>query len=148
MLTASTPPPNTPDRSAPTPGNWRGVAEGLAAAKHAFQSGRHDDAELILRETLEFAPAEAKAWAWLGKVLQVQERHDEARSCLDKAAHLLNNASAEGKQPPASLQLARILWSQGECEAARAMLAVLMIKHPGDMRLHELKRTWEAESSE
>jgi len=145
MLAASSSAPNSP-RSTPKPSNWRGVAEGLVAAKRAFTSHELDTAEEILREVLEFAPAETKAWAWLGKVLLDKGDETEAEACFERARQLLKkkNAPAAAK-PAASATLARLLWQQGDHDTARSMLAVLLIQRPDDAELHKLKASWASE---
>ncbi|MDX8402050.1 MAG: tetratricopeptide repeat protein [Mariprofundaceae bacterium] len=147
MLAASSGPPNHAvsgeSRSAPRPGNWRGVDAGLAAAKAAFHAGKLEVCEAVLREVLEFAPAEARAWAWLGKVLEVGGREGEAHDCYARARALLVRAGKRRTaSPPASIGLARLLWRQGEKDAARAMLAVLLVRDPEDPRLKALKEDW------
>lgn len=144
MLTASGPTPNSP-RQTPKPANWLGVADGLAAARQAVEQGKLPYAERILREVLEFAPAEAEAWQCLAEVLQARGRPDEAMACIEKAIKL-QQSGREAKTPAASARLARILWSQGEKDAARAMLAVLMMKNPDDEILQSLKHAWTEES--
>ncbi|MFQ5581955.1 MAG: tetratricopeptide repeat protein, partial [Mariprofundaceae bacterium] len=64
-----------------------------------------------------------------------------------RAASLQHRASREDSKPVASAQLARILWSQGERDAASAMLAVLMLRNPEDEQLLALKQAW-AENGE
>jgi len=144
MLTASGPTPNS-SRQTPKPANWLGVADGLAAARQAVEQGKLPYAERILREVLEFAPAEAEAWQSLAEVLQARGRPDEAMTCIEKAAKL-QQSRHQDKAPAASARLARILWSQGEKDAARAMLAVLMMKNPDDETLQSLRRAWTEES--
>jgi len=142
MLAASSSAPNSP-RSTPKPSNWRGVAEGLAAAKRVFASRELDTAEEILREVLEFAPAETKAWAWLGKVLLDKGDEAEAEACFERARQLLKKKSAPTTaKPAASATLARLLWQQGDRDTARSMLALLLIQRPDDAELHRLKERW------
>ncbi|MFQ5582479.1 MAG: tetratricopeptide repeat protein, partial [Mariprofundaceae bacterium] len=100
MLTASEPAPNSP-RKTPKPANWLGVTDGLASARQAIEQGKLPYAERILREVLEFAPAEAEAWQWLGKVLQARDRAEEAKACMDRAASLQHRASREDSKPVA-----------------------------------------------
>jgi len=143
MLPASGPAPNS-SRQTPKPANWLGVADGLAAARQAVAEGRLPYAERILREVLEFAPAEAGAWQGLAEVLQARGKPDEAMVCMEKATKL-QASRHEDKAPAASARLARILWSQGERDAARAMLAILMMKNPDDEALLALKQAWTEE---
>ena len=65
----------------------------------------------------------------------------EAAHCRDKAERL--RASTGGsKRPTASVQLAKLLWQQGEFDTARAMLAILMLRRPEDERLQKLRDAW------
>lgn len=144
MLAASSSAPNSP-RSTPKPSNWRGVANGLAEAKRAFLSGDLEQAETILREVLEFAPSEAKAWAWLGKVLQEKSLSSEAETCFSQARQLLTRHRKTQDKPAASATLARMLWQQGDRAAARNMLALLLMQKPEDPELCKLKSEWESE---
>ncbi|HXH73167.1 MAG TPA: tetratricopeptide repeat protein [Mariprofundaceae bacterium] len=147
MLAASSSAPNSP-RPTPKPTNWRGVTAGLAEAKRLFLAGDLDQAEAHLREVLEFAPAEAKAWAWLGKVLLDKGLEGEAEECLSRARQLLAKQNSATDKPAASATLARLLWQQGDRKTARSMLAVLLMQRPDDAELHELKAKWESEASQ
>ena len=40
------------------------------------------------------------------------------------------------------MQLAKLLWQQGEQDTARAMLAILMLRRPEDERLQKLRDAW------
>lgn len=145
MLTASTASPKLGVKATPKPDNWTGVAQGLAAAKKAFQAQSLHKAEAILQEVLEFAPAEAKAWAWLGHIKQLQGHQSKAMQYFRKAKRLLATNANQEKQMPASLPLARLLWQQGEYESARAMLALLLQAKPDDEALLRLSKVWEGE---
>jgi len=145
MLAASSSAPNSP-RSTPKPSNWRGVAEGLAEAKRVFASRELNAAEQILREVLEFAPAETKAWAWLGKVLLDKGEEVEAEACFERARQLLKKKNVPtAAKPAASATLAKLLWQQGDRQTARSMLALLLIQRPDDEDLRKLKESWASE---
>lgn len=147
MLAASSSAPNSP-RPTPKPTNWRGVAAGLAEAKRLFRAGDLEQAEAHLREVLEFAPAETRAWAWLGKVLLDRGQNAEAEECLSRARQLLSRQNSTTDKPAASATLAKLLWQQGDRKTARSMLAVLLMQRPDDADLHELKVKWESEAGE
>lgn len=144
MLSASDSVPNS-RRSASIPENWKGVVAGLKEAKRSYRDGRLEHAEKVLREVLEFAPAEAKAWAWLGKVLESMGKGAAAKDCLNRARILLVLESRRKNEHPASLRLARLLWDQGDRNAAREMLAMLLSRRPDDASLLALKREWEGQ---
>ena len=150
MLTASSASPKAqhkPTRRTPRPANWHGVAQGLREAKLAFQTAQHDKAETLLREVLEFAPDEAKAWAWLGKTLLLRGCHDEAKDCLKRAkAILISKSDSTKAKLPVSKSLARILWQQGDQAAARAMLSILLLKQPDDTELQTWQASWNSEA--
>ena len=147
MLTASNDGPKSEKSpsgaaSAPTPTNWKGVRHGLSHAKECLKAQKLQQAETLIREVLEFAPREPRAWDMLSLLHQMQGRHDEAAKCRDKAAKLLTWETDSYKQPAASMQLAKLLWKQGDRETARAMLAVLLMRRPGDTRLQALRDSW------
>ncbi len=125
------------------------MAEGLAHANEALQRGNSDEAEVILHEVLEFAPNEARAWHSMGKLRQQQGKHQEALDCFEKASRLYEHGAENSNKPqgklPISRKLAKLLWQQGEKDAALAMLAVLMIRHPDDEALQAMKDSWEDE---
>ncbi len=142
MLAASTASPNPSTKITPKPENWSGVAQGFMAAKKAFQARSLQEAENILLEILEFAPAEPKAWAWLGHILQSQGQQEKATEYFQKAKSLLTRSNKQQSEEASSLPLARILWQQGELELARAMLATLLCDKPNDEALLQLSTTW------
>jgi tetratricopeptide (TPR) repeat protein len=145
MLPASNDGPKKEPASAPTPTNWKGVRHGLNHAEQCLKDQQFQQAELLIREVLEFAPAEAKAWDMLSLLHQMQGRHAEAAKCRDKAAKLLKWETDSYRQPPASIRLAKLLWQQGDKDTARAMLAVLMLRRPEDERLQALRQAWARE---
>jgi len=145
MLPASGRAPNTSAKEAPKPANWRGVAAGLQEAE-TLATSDPDGAIRILHEVLEFAPTEPRAWQKLGELLQSSGRVDEASQCLARAIQLRNGNSGKPKLP-VSKRLAELLWSQGDHDTARAMLAILLLKRPQDATLSELKAQWEGEES-
>ncbi len=146
MLAASTASPNPSVKIAPKPENWSGVAQGFIAAKKAFHTRSMQEAESILLEILEFAPAEPKAWAWLGHILQSQGQQKKAEQHFQKAKTLLTRNHKPQPEEASSLPLARILWQQGESQSARSMLASLLSVKPTDERLLQLSAAWEEEA--
>jgi len=143
MLAASTASPNLDIKVTPKPHNWHGVSQGLAMAKQAFVNKELDDAKDILLEVLEFAPSEPKAWAWLGKIMQLQDNHEQADTYYQKAKRLLRQQHQNASSTPASLSLAKMLWNQGEQTSAKNMLNTLLLETPNDERLLALSQTWE-----
>jgi len=143
MLAASTASPNPSVKTAPKPANWSGVAQGFISAKKAFQTHALQEAESILLEILEFAPAEPKAWAWLGHILQSQGKQKKAKKHFQKAKSLITQNRKPQPEEASSLPLARILWQQGEFQSARSMLAGLLITKPEDEILLQLSIAWE-----
>ena len=146
MLTASNDAPNpdaksAPAPAAPTPANWKGVRHGLAHAERCLNAGQLDETEALIREVLEFAPAETRAWEMLASLHQIRGAEDEATHCRDKVERLRASTGAT-KRPAASVQLAKLLWQQGEHDTARAMLAILMLRRPEDERLQKLRDAW------
>lgn len=150
MLTASNDGPKPEENpakaaAAPTPENWKGVRHGLTHAKQCLQAKQLEQAEALIHEVLEFAPREPRAWDMLALLRQLQGHHDEAAKCRDKAEKLLKWETDSYKQPPATVHLAKLLWKQGDKDTARAMLAVLMMRRPGDERLQALRDSWDNE---
>jgi len=147
MLTASASSPNTLQRkakSAPTPGNWYGVAGGMDAAKEAIATGALEKAEQILTEMLEFAPSETSAWKLLARV---QRKLGRVEAGIESATRALQLQSARPQpQTPASATLAQLLWKQGEKESAMEMLSLLITRQPEDQSLVTLKSCWDKES--
>lgn len=129
--------------AAPKPGNWCGVNEGLALARAAMDAGRYEEACARIHEVLEFAPMEASGWHLLGKALQAMGKHAQALDCFAHAAKLYKSLQSPGEDVPASVHLAKLLWQQGEQQAARAMLERLIQQRgAGDEQLFALKRAW------
>jgi|AMFO01.1.fsa_nt_gi hypothetical protein len=115
--------------------------DGLRKAESLLKRHMNTEAEGILRHVLEFAPLEGRAWHLLGRALQQHGRHGEALDCFAEAERCY--ARSKGKPPPpASLRLAKLLWSQGEGRAALAMLGALRQKKPQELQLQELYETW------
>jgi len=124
----------------PRPQNWPGVAEGLAEAERFLQQGDWKAAERLLREVVEFAPREPRAWRLLAAVWRAQGKDADAQMAQARAERLARQAEARGM--PVSRRLAELLWRQGEKEAARAMIAVLLLRDPEDEALRRLARDW------
>ncbi|MBL4760197.1 MAG: tetratricopeptide repeat protein [Mariprofundaceae bacterium] len=142
MLTASTASPNPNPKTTPKPKNWSGVAQGFMAAKEAFRTHSLQEAENILLEILEFAPAEPKAWAWLGHILKSQGQQEEASQHFQKAKSLLTKNHQRQSEEASSLPLAHILWQQGEFQSARSMLEALLSAQPTNEKLLQLSAAW------
>lgn len=102
------------------------------------------EAEQILRDVIEFAPEEAKAWAWLGKILLLQQQREEAGNCFKRAESLLSRNLSKKIAPetPVSKPLAKIFWQQGDTDTALEMLSVLLLKNPGDDELKSWQKSW------
>jgi len=148
MLAASDSAPNThPLRpiSTPVPGNWRGVTDGMTAAKNAIRQNNLEQAEQILLELLEFAPVEIKAWKLLAKVQRHLDHIDEGIKSATRALQLQNNPLSD--EPPASITLAKLLWEQHEYHEAKSMLALLVKMQPDNSELNTLLQQWEMEST-
>jgi len=150
MLAASGSAPNSqqqiPVSPAPRPANWRGVTAGMADAKQAVACGRLEQAEELLLELLEFAPAETGAWKLLAKI-QRKLGHIEAGIHSARRALALQNAP-QNCDAPASLTIARLLWLQGENHQARSMLELLLAAEPENEQLQSLRRLWNSETAE
>lgn len=150
MLTASSSVPNSqqqlPVASTPRPASWRGVTEGMAVARKAAASGQLEQAEQLLLELLEFAPAETRAWKLLAKT-QRKLGHIEAGINSAKRALKLQNAPANSGSP-VSLTIAQLLWQQGEHRDALSMLELLLSDQPENEQLQNLRRQWGNEASE
>ena len=150
MLAASRSVPNSqqqiPVIATPRPANWRGVTAGMADAKQAVASGQLEQAEQLLLELLEFAPAETRAWKLLAKI-QRQLGHIKAGINSAKRALELQN-TPPNRGTPASLTIAQLLWQQGEHREARNMLALLLSDQPENEQLQHLRRQWDSETAE
>lgn len=152
MLTASASTPNTENgkssKPVPTPGNWHGVTEGLNKARKHVCDGLYQEAVNTLKEILEFSPSEPKAWNLLGEILHKHGHTEKAAACHKKASVLDAASNIDNSAIPASERLAKLLWSQGESDAARAMLALLLLRKPKDEALIDMRNTWNSSTSE
>ena len=128
-------------RSAPTPDNWHGVAEGLNKAHQHLFDGLYQEAVNTLKEILEFAPSEPKAWKLLGEILEKHGHTNKAEACHKRASALQKSLDIDAPMP-ASERLAKLLWSQGETDAARGMLAVLLLRNPESKTLIAIRDDW------
>ena len=154
MLAASTdnmeglgaPNSSSKNPNAPKPRIWLGVKEGLAEAKTAIEDKNLDVAEQLLREVLEFAPAEPEPWHILAAILNRKGEMDEARKCL-KRTLTIQAANIELQSDlPVSKRMAKLLWSQDDEAAALNMLAELLLDSPDDKELQALQQTWTSTS--
>jgi predicted Zn-dependent protease len=118
----------------------------MAAAKEAIKSGQLEQAELVLSELLEFAPAETRAWKLLAKT-QRELGHIEAGINSAKCALRLQNVP-KNHGVPASLTIAQLLWQQGEHKEARSMLELLVSEQPDNEKIINLRQQWDNEASE
>ncbi len=84
---------------------------------------------------------EGQAWHFLGRILQRANRHAEALECFTGAEACYACRKLD-QEPPASVRLARLLWNQGECARARAMLDTQILRHPDDDELCQLREAW------
>jgi len=128
-------------RSAPTPDNWHGVTEGLNKAHQHLCDGLYQEAVNTLKEILEFAPSEPKAWKLLGEILEKHGHTSKAEACHKKASALEKSLDIDAPMP-ASERLAKMLWTQGETDAARGMLALLMLRDPESETLIAIRNSW------
>ena len=133
-------------KPAPTPDNWHGVTEGLNKARELLSDGLYQEAVNTLKEILEFAPSEPQAWTLLGDILGQHGHSEKAEACHKKAASFEKHASINLNSAPASERLAKLLWSQGETDAAKSMLAVLLLRNPDSKNLLEMRQAWESSS--
>jgi len=147
MLAASDSAPNMQQHiTIPTPGNWRGVNDGMASAREAIKQGNLEQAECTLTELLEFAPVEIKAWKLLAKVQRQLGHIEKGISSATRALQLQNNPLPN--EPPASVTVARLLWEQSEYREARQMLTMLIDAQPDNIILAELKQQWNMEKTQ
>lgn len=146
MLTASSSVPNsqTP-ANPPRPAIWHGVTEGLASARQAIASGNLEEAEHILLELVEFAPAEVRGWKLLARTQRELGHIGEGIKSARQALALQQREP--NYDAPASLTLAQLLWQQNEYEQARDMLALLIQRRPDDQRLIDIQQQWDAEEA-
>jgi len=148
MLSASEPAPNIEPQhaiSVPTPGNWRGVSDGMHSAREAVRQLQFEQAEQILLEMLEFAPVEIKAWKLLARVQRQLGQIEAGIRSATRALQLQNNPLTD--EPPASITLARLLWEQQEYSAARAMLRELINQDPENKTLQQFQQQWQTEEN-
>jgi len=150
MLAASSSAPNSQQQIAatttPRPANWRGVSAGMLDATQAVACGRLEQAEHLLLELLEFAPAETRAWKLLAKTQRELGHIEDGISSAKRALGLQNAPPKRGK--PASLTIARLLWQQGEHGEARDMLELLLSSQPENKQLQNLQQLWNSGTAE
>ena len=121
---------------------WLGVKKGLQAAKDAIENKDLTLAEELLREVIEFAPAEPETWHILAAILNRQEQVDEAKVCLRRVIKLKETNIELQTDLPVSKRMAKLLWTQDEQAAALAMLAELLLDASDDRELLALQQTW------
>jgi len=129
-------------KPAPTPGNWHGVTEGLNKAREHVSGGLYQEAVNTLKEVLEFAPSEPQAWRLLGEILHKHGHLEKAAACHNKASALDSNSNIDNSAIPASERLAKLLWAQGESDAAHAMLTLLLLRNPNSENLIKMRDNW------
>jgi len=144
MLAATSSAPNSQLRPTPKPANWRGVTDCLRQARDAYQNQAYAESEQLLLELIEFAPSETRAWKLLANTQKAQGKIQQALASARRALDL-QNAANQSDEMPASATLARLLWEQGEHDAARAMLGLLIMRQPENSELEELKNIWNRE---
>jgi tetratricopeptide (TPR) repeat protein len=115
-------------------------------ARLAFELQAYEDAENLLLELLEFAPFETRAWKLLARSQKELGKTDQAIASATRALELQHSEKKDANTP-ASATLAKLLWEQGEEQAARAMLGLLLMRQPENSELTELKHQWEAGAS-
>ncbi len=125
---------------------WLGVKKGLQAAKDAIENKDLTLAEELLREVIEFAPAEPETWHILAAILNRQGQLDEAKVCLRRVIKLKETNIELQTDLPVSKRMAKLLWAQDEQAAALAMLAQLLLDASDDRELLALQQTWTATS--
>ncbi|MCF6208280.1 MAG: hypothetical protein L3J61_02680 [Ghiorsea sp.] len=130
------------DENAPKPRIWLGVKKGLQEAKNAIENQNLTLAEQLLREILEFAPAEPETWHILAAILNRQGQVDEAKVCLRRVIKLKETNIELQTDLPVSKRMAKLLWTQDEQAAALAMLAELLLDASDDRELLALQQTW------
>ncbi|MDQ6993666.1 MAG: tetratricopeptide repeat protein [Mariprofundus sp.] len=146
MLAATTPAPNTHSPKTRTkPLNWRGVSEGMAAATAAVRNGKFEQAELILEDVLEFAPAELRAWRLLARIQRRLGKIDAGILSATRALQL--QTLNQSYEPAASITLARLLFEQKEYGEALKMLDNLMAHSPDNHELSLLREQWHNQRS-
>jgi len=123
---------------------WLGVKKGLQAAKDAIENKDLTLAEELLREVIEFAPAEPETWHILAAILNRQGQVDEAKVCLRRVIKLKETNIELQTDLPVSKRMAKLLWTQDEQAAALAMLAELLLDASDDRELLALQQTWTA----
>ncbi len=130
--------------NAPKPRIWPGVKAGLTEAKEAIENKNLTLAEQLLREILEFAPAEPEPWHILAAILNRKGDKDEAKACLRRALKIKKTNIELQPALPASKRMAKLLWAQDDTSAALNMLAELLLESPDDQELIALQQTWTA----
>ncbi len=154
MLAASTenmeglgsPNASSKNPDAPKPRIWLGVKAGLKEAKSAIDNKNLTLAEQLLREILEFAPAEPEPWHILAAILNKHGQLDEARECLKRTLKIQATNIELQSDLPVSKRMAKLLWAQEDNVAALNMLAELLLNLPEDTELQALQQTWTSTS--
>jgi predicted Zn-dependent protease len=118
----------------------------MAIAKKAVASGRLEQAEQLLVELLEFAPAETRAWKLLAKIQRKLGHIEAGIKSAERALELQNAPINHGV--PASFTIAQLLWQQREYREARNMLERLLSDQPENEKLQNMRRQWNAEVTE
>jgi predicted Zn-dependent protease len=118
----------------------------MAAAKKSVACGNLEQAEQLLLELLEFAPAETRAWKLLAKTQRTLGHIEAGIKSARRAIELQNAPANHGTA--ASLTIARLLWQQGECVEARSMLELLVSTQPENEQLQNMQQQWDNEAPE
>jgi len=129
----------------PRPVNWRGVSEGMAAAFAAARNGKLETAEIILKDILEFAPAEMRAWKLLARIQRKRGHIDAGIASAMRALQL--QALNKMHEPADSITIARLFFEQGEHNEALQMLDRLIARDPANSMLIQLNKQWHMETS-
>jgi len=129
------------------PENWKGVEDGLEHANVLLKQAKLLEAEVVLREILEFSDTEAQVWHLLGRIQQAEHLHDEAQLSFTAARQYYKQGKSKQRANPISLRLAKLLMAQGDVGAAQEMLAAVLETDPENKQLQQIKKHWQGEVS-
>jgi len=117
----------------------------MSAAAAAARNGKLDTAEIILKDVLEFAPAETQAWKLLARIQRKLGNIETGIASATRALQL--QALYKAHEPASSITLARLFFEQGEHQEALHMLDDLLTKNPDNKMLITLKSQWSLEQT-